>query len=81
VVEPDSLFARAIELAGSVARGALVAQRMVKRAVDEGTESTLPDGLALELSLFEHVFNTSDSQTGIASFREHGPGKASFVGE
>ena len=81
VVEPDALFGRAIELASSIARGALVAQRLIKRAVDEGTETSLADGLALEVSLFEQVFHTADSQTGIASFREHGPGKASFAGE
>jgi hypothetical protein len=26
------------------------------------------------------VFGTEDSQIGVASFREHGPGKASFTG-
>lgn len=81
VVEPDALFGRAIELASSIARGALVAQRLIKRAVDEGMETSLADGLALEVSLFEQVFHTADSHTGIASFREHGPGKASFAGE
>ncbi len=25
-------------------------------------------------------FRTEDSQTGVASFREHGPGKATFTG-
>ena len=26
------------------------------------------------------VFDTEDSQTGVASFKEHGPGKATFQG-
>jgi hypothetical protein len=36
--------------------------------------------LALERQLFVDVFATEDSQTGVQSFLEHGPGKATFVG-
>lgn len=80
VVEPEELMPRALELAGTVARGATVAARLIKRAVDEGVESSLGQGLSLELQLFEDVFATDDSQIGVASFRENGPGKAVFTG-
>jgi enoyl-CoA hydratase len=80
VVEPDALMARALELASSVARGATVATGLIKRAVDEGMQTDLAQGLALELELFEEVFHSTDSQIGVASFLENGPGKASFNG-
>ena len=80
VVEPDALMARALELANSVASGATVATGLIKRAVDEGMQTDLAQGLALELELFEEVFHSTDSQIGVASFLENGPGKASFTG-
>ena len=80
VVEPDALMARALELANSVASGATVATGLIKRAVDEGMQTDLAQGLALELELFEEVFHSRDSQIGVASFLENGPGKASFTG-
>ncbi len=80
VVEPDALMARALELANSVASGATVATGLIKRAVDEGMQTDLAQGLALELELFEEVFHSRDSQIGVASFLENGPGKASFNG-
>jgi enoyl-CoA hydratase len=80
VVEPDALMARALELASSVASGATVATGLIKRAVDEGMQTDLAKGLALELELFEEVFHSTDSQIGVASFLENGPGKASFNG-
>jgi len=81
VVEPDALMTRALELAGTIASGATVATRLIKQAVDQGMETDLASGLALELELFEEVFHSTDSQIGVASFLEHGPGKATFTGE
>ena len=80
VVEPDALMARALELASSIASGATVATGLIKRAVDKGMQTDLAKGLALELELFEEVFHSNDSQIGVASFLENGPGKASFNG-
>ena len=60
--------------------GALQAQAMIKRAVDVGLEQPLADGLKLERDLFEAIFHTADSQVGVQSFLEHGPGKAEFTG-
>ena len=81
LVSSEELHGRALELAASVARGALRAQAMIKRAVDVGIDEPLADGLKLERDLFEAVFHTSDSQVGVRSFLEHGPGKAEFTGE
>ena len=80
VVSPDELHTRAFALAADVARGAVQAQALVKRAVDEGNDKTLADGLRLEMELFEAVFHTDDSRIGVRSFLADGPGKASFTG-
>lgn len=80
VVAPEELMDRALELAGTVAAGATAASALVKRAVNEGLESDIASGLALELRLFEEVFGTNDSQVGVKSFLENGPGKATFSG-
>ena len=80
VVEPEQLMTRALELAATVGRGATQAVRLVKKAVDDGIETDLASGLALELRLFEEVFSTEDAATGVRSFLENGPGKASFSG-
>ena len=80
VVEPENLMTRALELAAAVAGGASQASRLVKRAVNEGLDTDLASGLALELELFEEVFRTEDSRIGVRSFLENGPGKAKFTG-
>jgi len=80
VVAPEHLHERALALAAEVARGAVQAQALVKRAVDHGIEDDLPGGLLLERGLFELVFHTDDSRIGVQSFLEHGPGKAEFTG-
>jgi enoyl-CoA hydratase len=80
VVPHDQLHDRALELAAEVAAGALTAQAITKRVIDDGLSTSLVDGLALERDAFVEVFGTDDSQIGVASFLEHGPGKASFTG-
>jgi enoyl-CoA hydratase/carnithine racemase len=80
VVPADEVLSAAMAWAEEFARGAVVAQGLAKRAIDEGVDGSLSDGLSLEIELFEQVFRTNDSQIGVASFLEHGPGKASFTG-
>ncbi len=81
LVATDELHPRAFALATEVAAGALQAQHLIKRAVDEGTDTDLVAGLALERELFEAVFHTADSRIGVESFLANGPGKAQFTGE
>jgi enoyl-CoA hydratase len=80
VVEPDAVFDRAVEKAAELAKGALVAQSLAKRAIDRGLDITLGGGLDLEQQLFVEVFATDDAQAGVTAFLEHGPGKAKFKG-
>jgi enoyl-CoA hydratase len=80
VVPPDELHERALALAAELARGAVVAQGLAKNAIDQGLQVTLSAGVELEQQLFAEVFGTEDARIGVASFLEHGPGKAQFVG-
>jgi len=80
VVPGDQLHERALALAGELARGAVQAQALAKAAIDRGLSGSLADGLAIERQLFADVFATQDSQIGVRSFLEHGPGKAQFTG-
>lgn len=76
----DEVQDAAVAWAGELARGAVVAQGLAKRAVDRGLDGNLAAGLELEQELFAQSFATEDARIGVASFREHGPGKADFVG-
>jgi enoyl-CoA hydratase/carnithine racemase len=80
VVEAERLLDEAMDLASRLAAGALVAQGLAKRAIDEGLGLSLADGLALERDLFARTFATRDAEIGVRSFLEHGPGNAEFVG-
>jgi enoyl-CoA hydratase len=80
VVAPEALHARAFERAAELARGAVAAQALAKRAIDGGLDLALADGLQLEQENFVEVFRTEDSQVGVKSFLESGPGKAAFTG-
>ena len=80
VVPHDELHDRAYAKAGELARGAVAAQGLAKRAIDKGLAVALSSGLELEQELFVEVFGTEDARVGVRSFLEHGPGKARFTG-
>jgi enoyl-CoA hydratase len=80
VVPAEGYVDAALEWAASFASGAVVAMGLSKRAVDGGLDGPLSEGLDLERTLFGQVLATEDGSTGIASFFENGPGKATFVG-
>ena len=80
VVAPDELHARARARAAELARGAVVAQGLAKRAIDSGLDRTLAEGLTIEQDQFVEVFTTADARTGVASFLEKGAGHATFEG-
>jgi enoyl-CoA hydratase/carnithine racemase len=80
VVAPDFVLEASLAWAAELARGPLVAHALAKAAVDRGLEGTLADGLAIEREAFVTVAQTEDAARGIASFTEHGPGQATFVG-
>jgi enoyl-CoA hydratase len=80
VVPGDELHDRALGLAAECARGAVLSQALAKQAIDRGLSTSLADGLRIEQACFVESFRTNDSQIGVRSFLEHGPGKAEFTG-
>ncbi len=80
VVAPDFVLEAALAWAAELAGGPLAAHGLAKAAVDRGLEGTLAAGLAIEQEAFAAVARTEDAARGIASFAEHGPGRATFVG-
>ena len=60
--------------------GPAYALRAAKEAIDRGLEVDLDHGLEIERMLFAGLFATKDRATGMRSFVENGPGKATFEG-
>ena len=80
VVPVDGYLEAALDWAATLGRGAVVAMGLSKRAVDEGLDRPLGQGLDLEGDLVRQALATEDAATGIRSFLEQGPGKATFAG-
>lgn len=80
VVPTDGFEAAALEWAAEFAAGPGAVAGLAKAAIDRGLDTDLAEGLRVEQDLFVESFRTADSQIGLASFREHGPGKATFTG-
>jgi enoyl-CoA hydratase/carnithine racemase len=53
---------------------------LAKRVVDAAVDAPLAAGLDREADAFVEVFATEDAATGVRSFLEHGPGRATFKG-
>lgn len=80
VVPAAGVVDAALAWAGELAAGAVVAMGLAKRAIDRGLDGPLAAGLEVESDAFVDVFGTADAATGVRSFLEHGPGKATFEG-
>ena len=80
-VVPDAeVYQAARDLVARYATGPAVALRAAKQAIDAGLEADLETGLEIERLHFAALFATEDQQTGMRSFIEDGPGKATFAG-
>jgi enoyl-CoA hydratase/carnithine racemase len=80
VVPDESVYETAMEMAAKYARGPALALRAAKEAIDHGLDVDLATGLEIERLTFAGLFATDDAQTGLRSFLESGPGKATFSG-
>ena len=81
VVPAASVYDEALAWARQFVGGASLALRAVKEAVDRGLEVDLVTGLDIERHAFAALFATEDQKTGMRSFIENGPGKATFEGK
>jgi enoyl-CoA hydratase/carnithine racemase len=80
VVAPDDVYPAACDRVRRYVGGPAYALRAAKESIDRGLEADLDTGLEIERMQFSALFATKDRTTGMASFVEHGPGKASFEG-
>jgi enoyl-CoA hydratase/carnithine racemase len=80
VVPDDEVYSTAVAMARKFAAGPPLALAAAKQAIDEGLDLPLAQGLELETRLFAGLFDTEDQKTGMRSFLENGPGKATFTG-
>jgi enoyl-CoA hydratase/carnithine racemase len=80
-VVPDAeVYAAAVGLVKQYAGGPSLAIRAAKQAVDAGLEVDLATGLEIERLQFSALFASEDQKSGMRSFVENGPGKATFSG-
>jgi enoyl-CoA hydratase/carnithine racemase len=80
VVPDDQVLSAAREMVARYATGPAVALSAAKQAIDDGLEVDLDTGLEIERLHFAGLFATEDQRTGMRSFIENGPGKATFAG-
>lgn len=80
-VHPDEeVLDKAVEMVAAYANGP-AALSNVKRSIMDGLHVSLQEAVAIERREFVAAFQTDDAVTGIKSFLEHGPGKATFTGK
>ena len=80
-VVPDAeVYQAARDLVARYGGGPALALRAAKQAIDEGLDVDLDTGLEIERLNFAGLFATEDQRTGMRSFIENGPGKATFTG-
>jgi enoyl-CoA hydratase/carnithine racemase len=81
-VVPDAeVYDVARALVARYATGPALALRAAKQAIDDGLETDLDTGLEIERLQFAGLFTTEDQRSGMRSFIENGPGKATFAGQ
>jgi enoyl-CoA hydratase/carnithine racemase len=73
LVPADELDAHVREVAATIAQGAPLAIAATKRAVHEGADRPLAEGLQVELEQLAPLFASEDGQEGMAAFLEKRP--------
>ncbi len=79
VVEPDALMDEAFQLAEKLAAKPPIALHLIKKAIQEGTQMDLDNGLKMEAAYFGIVMDTEDRVEGTQAFLEKRPAK--FTGK
>ena len=80
-VVPDAeVYQAALDLVARYATGPALALRAAKQAIDYGLGVDLATGLEIERVQFAALFGTADQRSGMSSFLQNGPNKATFTG-
>ena len=70
VVPQDQVMKTAKDLARKIASKSQVAVRLALEAIEQGLESSLDEGLALEVKAFSQIAKTQDAKEGLSAFLE-----------
>jgi enoyl-CoA hydratase len=73
VFAPADLMPEALATASRIARNAPISVRQAKLAVHRGLQSSLRDGLALEIEAYNRMVPTEDRREGVLAFNEKRP--------
>lgn len=68
VYPSEELLPAAEKLAGKIARNAPIAVRASKKAVNDGLQISIDEGIAIEEKLFGSCFESADQRNGMAAF-------------
>ncbi len=79
-VHPADDLAAAVRAAAARFAAGPASQALAKRAIEEGLDLPLAEGLRRERDRFAEAFATDDAATGISGFLTDGPGVATFAG-
>lgn len=70
VYPADQLMEEAEKLAGKIARNAPIAVRATKKAINDGMQTDLDSGIAIEAEQFGGCFETADQKNAMGAFLE-----------
>ena len=70
VVPLENLMDEAMKLAEKIARNAPIAVRATKKAINDGLQVSIDEGVAIEEELFGSCFETEDQKNGMTAFVE-----------
>lgn len=73
VSRDDDVKQHAIRLANKISENGPIALSLAKKAIDEGYDSTLKDGLNLEYKYYKETIETKDRMEGLVAFSEKRP--------
>lgn len=70
VVNEDDLMEKCFEIAQSIIKGAPLAVQYLKKAVMEGLDTSLKNGVEIENRYFKQLMQTADAEEGARAFSE-----------
>ncbi len=70
VVKEDELTTKVSEIATEIAKNGPLAVRQAKRAIYQGLDKSLAEGLQIEFECYKKIIPTEDRLEGLAAFRE-----------
>lgn len=68
VYAPEELLDKAVELAASFAKNAVIAVKYAKACIDRGIDTDIDNGIAIENELFAMCYATEDQKEGMQAF-------------